>query len=127
MRSRPHSANLLTSTLSNNDSNPQLRPQIDPRPSTSKSRTSSLARSKSESTSFEGLSQNEASIFKSIQDENNRRGGWVRLFPTSDTWEFFSQYLETRTTSYNLMLHQKLFPKRWLNGNTKKSSISRAK
>ena len=100
---------------------------MDLRPSTSKPRTSSLARSKSESTAFEGLSQNEASIFKTINDENGRRGGWIRLFPTSDTWEFYSQYLEVRTTSYNLMLHQKLFPKRWVNGNTKRSNISRAK
>ena len=86
MRSRPQSANLLTSTLANGGEAPQLRPNVDPRPSTSKPRTSSLARSKSESTSFEGLSQNEASIFKTIHDENSRRGGWIRLFPTSDTW-----------------------------------------
>jgi hypothetical protein len=72
-------------------------------------------------------SDNEASIFKSIHDENKRCGGWVRLFPTSDTWEFYSQYLEVRTTSYNLILHQKLFPKRWLSGCNKISNISRAK
>ena len=69
----------------------------------------------------------EALIFKSIQDENNRRGGWVRLFPTSDTWEFYSQYLEVRTTSYNSLLHQKLFPKRWTLGNIKRLNVSRAK
>lgn len=118
---------MLTSTLGNHDANTQLRNQFDQRPSTSKSRASSLARTKSEYSAFEGLSQNEVSIFKGISEEHNRRGGWVRLFPTSDTWEFFSQYLEVRTTSYNLMLHQKLFPKRWLNGSSKRTSISRAK
>ena len=48
--------------------------------------------------------------------------------PTSDTWEFYSQYLETRSTSFNSMLHKKLFPRRWQSGNPpKKSSQSRAK
>jgi tubulin polyglutamylase TTLL5 len=126
-RSRPHSANLLTSTLGNTDLNTHTRSQFDTRPSTTKTRASSLARTKSEHSSFEGLSQNEASIFKSIQEEQNRHGGFIRLFPTSDTWEFFSQFLEVRTTSYNLMLHQKLFPKRWLHGTAKRTSISRAK
>ena len=72
-------------------------------------------------------SENETSMLKSIQEENKRCGGWVRLFPTSDTWEFYSEYLEVRTTFFNLLLHQKLFPKRWSNGNAKTSNISRAK
>ena len=44
-------------------------------------------------------SENETSMLKSIQEENKRCGGWVRLFPTSDTWEFYSEYLEVRSTN----------------------------
>ena len=61
---------------------------------------------------YGGLSQVEQSILKTAIDENQRSNGWVRLFPTSDTWEFYSQYLESRSTSFNSMLHKKLFPRR---------------
>jgi tubulin polyglutamylase TTLL5 len=61
---------------------------------------------------YDGLSQAEQQILKTVIDESQRANGWVRLFPTADTWEFYSQYLETRSTSHNLMLHKKLFPRR---------------
>jgi hypothetical protein len=77
---------------------------------------------------YDGLSPNEVTVLKTVIDENQRANGWVRLFPTSDTMEFYSQYLETRSTSFNSMLHKKLFPRRWQSGNPpKKSSQSRAK
>ena len=77
---------------------------------------------------YNGLSSNEQLILKTVIDENQRANGWVRLFPTSDSMEFYSQYLETRSTSFNTMLHKKLFPRRWQSGNApKKSSQSRAK
>lgn len=48
--------------------------------------------------------------------------------PTSDTWEFYSQYLENRSTSYNMMIHKRLFPRRWQLGSTmKKATQSRAR
>jgi hypothetical protein len=37
----------------------------------------------------------------------------VRIFPTSDTYEFFSSFFEQRTTSFNQMIHQRLYPSRW--------------
>ena len=62
---------------------------------------------------YEGLSPTEQLLLKTVIDENLRSNGWVRLFPTSDTWEFYSQFLESRSTSYNLILHKKLFPRRY--------------
>ena len=52
-------------------------------------------------------SENETSMLKSIQEENKRCGGWVRLFPTSDTWEFYSEYLEVRTTFFTIYYYIK--------------------
>ena len=52
-------------------------------------------------------------IFRTIKEENRQRGGFVRIFPTSDTYEFFSSFFEQRTTTYNQMIHQRLYPSRW--------------
>ena len=75
---------------------------------------------------FDGLSSAEQSILKTCVDEEARANGWIRMFPCSDGWEFYSHYLENRSTSYNLMLHKKLFPRRWQSGAPKKNSQSRA-
>ena len=80
----------------------------------SKNLKTTAANNKINDPMYEGLSPSEQLILKTVIDENLRANGWVRLFPTSDTWEFYSQFLESRSTSYNLMLHKKLFPRRYL-------------
>lgn len=60
-----------------------------------------------------GLSTEEIRILRTIKEENRQRGGFVRIFPTSDTFEFFSNFFEQRTTSFNQMIHQRLYPHRW--------------
>jgi tubulin polyglutamylase TTLL5 len=109
MRLRPHSANLASN----------LKPA-----------SNAATRPPNETTGmYDGMNQIEQTILKTSMDENERSGGWIRLFPTADSWEFYSQYLETRSTGYNMMLHKKLFPKRWLLGSNqpKKATQSRAK
>ena len=32
------------------------------------------------------LSQELSRMVKNAKEENNRRGGWVRVFPTADSW-----------------------------------------
>jgi len=32
------------------------------------------------------LSQELSRMVKNAREENSRRGGWVRIFPTADTW-----------------------------------------
>lgn len=109
LKVRPHSANLVTSNQTNKQA-------------------STLSTSKTNEALYDGLSHTEQVILKTSNEENQRANGWIRLFPTSDTWEFYSQYLETRSTGYNLMLHKKLFPKRWSNGSQpKKATQTRAK
>jgi hypothetical protein len=82
---------------------------------------------------YDGLNINEQNILKSVIDENERSNNWVRLFPTSgiyfsfitfrskieiiignrlDTWEFFAQFFENKSTPFNMMLHKKMYPKR---------------
>jgi hypothetical protein len=63
------------------------------------------------------LYKNETQLFNSIENEAQHCGHWVRVFPTADTWTFFSEFLEHRPTSYNLILHQLLFPRRWSCGS----------
>lgn len=94
MRMRPHSASNIHKTNSGS--------------------SSSCSNSRPSDALYDGLSQTEQTILKTVVDENLRANGWVRLFPTSDTWEFYSQYLEVRSTTYNMMLHKKLFPRRYV-------------
>jgi len=86
---RPHSANMATNNLKTTSANNK---PIDP--------------------VYDGLSPVEQGILKTVIDENQRTNGWVRLFPTADTWEYYAQYLESRSSSFNMMLHKKLYPRR---------------
>lgn len=99
---RPHSANLQNSTTNNNNKQPN-----------GKTTTPNQTIDKP----YEGLSLSEQQILKICVDEGQRANGWVRLFPSADTWEFCSQYLETRSTGYNMMLHKKMYPRRYFNFN----------
>lgn len=35
------------------------------------------------------LSQEEARIVRRVKEENARRGGWVRIFPTPESWDLY--------------------------------------
>ncbi|XP_057199528.1 tubulin polyglutamylase TTLL5 isoform X2 [Triplophysa rosa] len=69
-----------------------------------------------------GLTAEEVKVVRRVQEEYERRGGFVRIFPTADTWELYSDYLEYKT-SMNAMLAKKLFHGR--SGQTAASSKSR--
>uniref|UniRef100_A0AAQ5XP26 Tubulin--tyrosine ligase-like protein 5 n=1 Tax=Amphiprion ocellaris TaxID=80972 RepID=A0AAQ5XP26_AMPOC len=47
-------------------------------------------------------------VLRRIQEEYERRGGFIRIFPTADTWELYGGYLESKT-SMNFMLANRLF------------------
>jgi len=70
---------------------------------------------KANANEYVGLSNEEIRILRTIKEESRQRGGFVRIFPTSDTFEFFSSFFEQRTTSFNQMIHQRLYPSRWTN------------
>lgn len=83
-----------------------------------------------------GLSSEEIRILRTMKEESRQRGGFVRIFPTSDTYEFFSTFFEQRTTSFNQMIHQRIYPSRWtpnsLNcqqngGQIRRTTVPRAK
>ncbi|XP_036142626.1 tubulin polyglutamylase TTLL5 isoform X2 [Monomorium pharaonis] len=76
-----------------------------------------------------GLSSEQQRIVASAKAQFERRGGFVRIFPSPKSWELYSQYLDPSTgapmisdplgprrlpqhinTNYNLMLHEQLFP-----------------
>ncbi|XP_035116989.1 tubulin polyglutamylase TTLL5 isoform X12 [Callithrix jacchus] len=58
-----------------------------------------------------GLSMEEIKVLRRVKEENDRRGGFIRIFPTSETWEIYGSYLEHKT-SMNYMLATRLFPDR---------------
>ncbi|XP_013422025.1 tubulin polyglutamylase TTLL5 isoform X2 [Lingula anatina] len=64
-----------------------------------------------ESKGGSGLSAEDGRTLRRVKEEYSRRGGWVRIFPTADSWDLYSQFMEFSTTS-NLMLHQRLYPYR---------------
>ncbi|XP_051161057.1 tubulin polyglutamylase TTLL5 [Leptopilina boulardi] len=76
-----------------------------------------------------GLSSEQQRIVASAKAQFERRGGFVRIFPSPKSWEMYSQYLDPITgipvvtdplgpgrvpqhinTNHNLMLHEQLFP-----------------
>ncbi|KAM9466223.1 tubulin polyglutamylase TTLL5 isoform 2-T3 [Clarias gariepinus] len=58
-----------------------------------------------------GLTAEELKVLRRTQEEHERRGGFIRIFPTPQTWELYSGYLEYKT-SMNSMLANKLFQAR---------------
>ncbi|XP_026790166.3 tubulin polyglutamylase TTLL5 isoform X1 [Pangasianodon hypophthalmus] len=65
-----------------------------------------------------GLTAEELKVLRRTQEEHERRGGFIRIFPTPQTWELYSRYLEYKT-SMNSMLANKLF-----HGRSEKSSVT---
>ncbi|NXJ15132.1 TTLL5 polyglutamylase, partial [Odontophorus gujanensis] len=63
-----------------------------------------------------GLSMEEIKVLRRVRDENERRGGFIRIFPTPLTWDLYGSFLEYKT-SMNYMLATRLFQNRQdLNG-----------
>ncbi|XP_076017693.1 tubulin polyglutamylase TTLL5 [Genypterus blacodes] len=62
------------------------------------------------------LTAEEIKVLRRIKEEYERRGGFIRIFPTSETWGLYSGYLESKT-SMNYMLATRLFHGRSVNGN----------
>lgn len=54
------------------------------------------------------LTAEEVKVLRRIKEEYERRGGFIRIFPTAETWELYSGYVESKT-SMNYMLAQRLF------------------
>uniref|UniRef100_H2ZF24 Tubulin--tyrosine ligase-like protein 5 n=1 Tax=Ciona savignyi TaxID=51511 RepID=H2ZF24_CIOSA len=58
-----------------------------------------------------GLSLEESRVLKMVKEQYQRRGSFVRIFPTAETWEHYGSFLEFKS-NMNQMLAQKLFPDR---------------
>ncbi|RMC00633.1 hypothetical protein DUI87_23250 [Hirundo rustica rustica] len=50
-------------------------------------------------------------VLRQVREENERRGGFVRIFPTPLTWDLYGSFLEHKT-SMNYMLATRLFKDR---------------
>ncbi|XP_039561306.1 tubulin polyglutamylase TTLL5 isoform X4 [Passer montanus] len=63
------------------------------------------------SSSMLGLSMEEIKVLRRVREENERRGGFIRIFPTPLTWDLYGSFLEHKT-SMNYMLATHLFKDR---------------
>uniref|UniRef100_H3DJ54 Tubulin--tyrosine ligase-like protein 5 n=1 Tax=Tetraodon nigroviridis TaxID=99883 RepID=H3DJ54_TETNG len=62
------------------------------------------------------LTAEEIKVLRRIQEEYERRGGFIRIFPTAETWELYGEYLESKT-SMNYTVANRLFHGRNVSGN----------
>ncbi|KAF5305739.1 hypothetical protein FQR65_LT07635 [Abscondita terminalis] len=84
------------------------------------------------------LSPDEVKIVRTIKQQFQRRGGFIRIFPTVDSWAKYSQYLEvvsgipsngghtsiynfSGVHNYNQMLFTQLYPNVQIGSNTRNS------
>lgn len=68
-----------------------------------------------------GLSMEEIKVLRRVKDEYERRGGFIRIFPTPITWDIYGSYLEHKTTM-NYMLATRLFNER---GGSRRGPVPR--
>ena len=45
--------------------------------------------------SLAGLNSDEIRIVRRVKEEDTRKGGWVRIFPTPDSWDLYSYVYAT--------------------------------
>ncbi|XP_061898025.1 tubulin polyglutamylase TTLL5 isoform X4 [Entelurus aequoreus] len=64
-----------------------------------------------------GLTAEQIKVLRRTKEEYERRGGFIRIFPTEDTWDLYGGYLESKT-SMNFMLANRLFHGRNAGGNS---------
>ncbi|XP_043929800.1 tubulin polyglutamylase TTLL5 [Protopterus annectens] len=63
-----------------------------------------------------GLSMEEIKVLRRTKEEYERRGGFIRIFPTEESWELYGSFLEYKT-QMNYMLALRLFPDRVVKQN----------
>ncbi|CAH1792719.1 unnamed protein product [Owenia fusiformis] len=80
-----------------------------------------LAKKSAASSSQNPLTGEEIRIVRRAKEEHARRGGWIRIFPSPDSWDLYGAFMQFTTTN-NLMLHQQLFPDRARPASSKPSS-----
>jgi hypothetical protein len=60
-----------------------------------------------------GLTIEQIRIIRKIEEEKSRSGGFIRIFPSEDTFEYFSNYFHQRKLNLNQIIHQYFYPNRW--------------
>ncbi|XP_033627215.1 tubulin polyglutamylase TTLL5-like isoform X2 [Asterias rubens] len=74
------------------------------------SRPVSAKKSKDASSSSDKmLTAEERRVVTESKDEYQRRGGWLRIFPSPLSWDKYKNFLESRT-NMNQILHSKVYP-----------------
>ncbi|XP_041668190.1 tubulin polyglutamylase TTLL5 isoform X2 [Cheilinus undulatus] len=101
---KPHSA-----------STAQAHSRVRQRPATASNSETEVSQDKQGDSTL-SLTAEEIKVLRRIKEEYERRGGFIRIFPTAETWELYGGYLESKT-SMNYMLANRLFRGRNMNGN----------
>lgn len=79
------------------------------------------------------FTRHDAQLVRRSREEYRRRGGWIRIFPTEDSWALYSALFAQPISLYNLVLHQRLFPQthrshnsNWLAANAQQPDSSQS-
>uniref|UniRef100_A0A3P9NWU6 Tubulin--tyrosine ligase-like protein 5 n=1 Tax=Poecilia reticulata TaxID=8081 RepID=A0A3P9NWU6_POERE len=92
-------------------------PRVQHRTGVSSETNGDKQKTKSLEESTLNLTTEEIKVLRRIREEYERRGGFIRIFPTQDTWELYGAYLESKP-SLNSLLAKRLFHGRPMNRNT---------
>ncbi|XP_025299758.1 tubulin polyglutamylase TTLL5 isoform X9 [Canis lupus familiaris] len=73
-----------------------------------------------------GLSMEEIKVLRRVKEENDRRGGFIRIFPTSETWEIYglaadgAPELKVESMNSKAKLHAALYERKLLSLEVRK-------
>ncbi|XP_060151055.1 tubulin polyglutamylase TTLL5 isoform X8 [Globicephala melas] len=73
-----------------------------------------------------GLSMEEIKVLRRVKEENDRRGGFIRIFPTSETWEIYgivvdgAPELKVESMNSRAKLHAALYERKLLSLEVRK-------
>ncbi|GFR99052.1 tubulin polyglutamylase TTLL5 [Elysia marginata] len=56
-----------------------------------------------------GMTSKDRGMVSRVRNEGTRCGGWVKIFPTVDSWSKYKEFMQYRTVK-NVLLHQCLYP-----------------
>ncbi|XP_065681967.1 tubulin polyglutamylase ttll-5 isoform X1 [Hydra vulgaris] len=63
---------------------------------------------------FDGSDTDECKLLHEANDEYKRRGGFVRIYPTPESWDLYGCLHEHQTNqTHNRIMHSQLFPELW--------------
>ena len=98
----------VTDPLSRRNKESRMNPNL-PYSKSQKAQQNTNSNNNSSERANGAMSAEDAKLIRWVKDQNDRRGGFVRIFPRPETWSAYGGLLELKTNT-NELLAQRLFP-----------------